>query len=297
MKNRGQGSVVKGQGSGVRKRCIIFTILIFFCWSGIAWATDVNDLIFQGADFHYKGKLDKAIVKFRAATQIDPSNEYAHNQLGILYAKKERFNDAFREFSKVVQIDCRNTYALLWLGILYLRQNDLNNAFEKFQEIIGIDPNNADAYYYLGTIYNFRHNPAKAIEYLKKARDADSGEADTHYRLGKAFHNVDMTCNALLEYDRALRLKPSYTAAINETGWIYYNHGSYEKAIKEWKKTLKINPRDRDAVLNLAKAYNDLAWKALTAGNKKEAVKYWKKTLRVNPGNKAAKYNLKKYGK
>lgn len=290
-------SGVRSQKSEVRKRCVIFAVLIILSWSGIAWAVDVNDLIFQGADFHYKGKLDEAIGKFQAAVRIDPGNEYAHNQLGILYAKKERFGDAFQEFSRVVQIDRRNTFALLWLGILYLRQNDLNKAFEKFQEIVKIDPNNADTYYYLGAIYNFRHNQAKAIEYLKKARDADSGEADTHYRLGKAFHNVDMIYNALLEYDRALVLKPSYTAAINEIGWIYYNNGNYEEAIGEWKKTLRINPRDGDAIFNLAKAYNDLAWKSLSAGNSREAVRYWQKTLGVNPGNKAAEYNLKKYGK
>lgn len=167
----------------IRGRIVIFVVLVIFCWSGAALAADVNDLLFQGADFHYKGKLDEAIASFQAAVRVDPGNEYAHNQLGILYAKKERFNDAFREFSRVVQIDHRNTYAILWLGILYLRQNDLNNAFKKFQEIIRIDPNNADAYYYLGAIYNFRHNQAKAIEYLKKARDADSGEPDTQAQL------------------------------------------------------------------------------------------------------------------
>ena len=183
----------------------------------------------------------------------------------------------------------------MWLGILHLRKGEMNQAFERFNKIIQIDPNNADGYYFLGTIYNFRHNPVMAIEYLKKARNADSGEADTHFRLAKAFHNVDMIANALLEYNRALEIKPSYTKAINEIGWIYYNIEKKEVAIKQWKKTLKINKNDRDAILNLAKVYNDLAWDALMSGEKKIALSCWQKTLNVNPGNKAAKYYMKKY--
>ena len=260
------------------------------------YATDVNELIFQGADAHYKGDLDLAVRMFETAVRFDPANEFAHNQLGILYTKKERYNSAYKEFSIVNQIDSQNTFAMLWLGILHLKNGKLNLAVEWFNKIIEIDPNNADAYYFLGTIYNFRHNPATAIEYLKKARDSDSEEADTHFRLAKAFHNVDMIANALFEYQRALEIKPSYTKAINEIGWIYYNKGDKVSAINQWRKTLRVNSHDRDAIFNLAKAYNDMAWEAVTVGQKKTAINYWQEVLEIDPGNKAAKYYMGKYG-
>lgn len=258
-------------------------------------AADINDIIFRGADYHYKGKLDEAIVSFQEAARLDPHNEFVHNQLGLLYAKKERDEEAFKEFAAVVKIDRRNTFALLWIGILYLKQNNMDRAFETFQEITAIDPNNADAYYFMGSIYNFRHNPVRAIEYLKKARDADSEEADTHYRLGRAFHNLDMINNAYLEYYRAVQLKPTYTKAINEIGWIYYNQGNYQAAINEWKKTLSVNPKDQDAISNLAKAFNDMAYLALSNNNTRDAMAYWNATLSVMPNNKAARYYLEKY--
>ncbi|HUV49578.1 MAG TPA: tetratricopeptide repeat protein [Anaerolineae bacterium] len=287
---------IRGQGSGIRGKYIFLAIMLFFCCSGIVAAADVNELIFQGADYHYKGNLDKALSSFEQAIQLDPENEYAHNQLGILYGKKDEFDKAFREFLTVADIDRQNTFALLWLGILHLRKGEMNQAFERFNKIIQIDPNSADSYYFLGTIYNFRRNPVMAIEYLKKARNADSGEADTHFRLAKAFHNADMIANALLEYNRTLEIKPSYTKALNEIGWIYYNTGKKEAAIKQWGKTLEINSNDRDAILNLAKVYNDSAWDAFTSGKKGDALKYWQKTLNINPGNKAAKYYMATYG-
>jgi len=271
-------------------------VLILLCLSVAvnSKADEINDLIFQGADSHYRGDLYNAILKFEEVVRKDPKNEYAYNQLGILYAKQDRFDQAFQVFSIVERIDRQNTFALLWLGILHLRKGEMEPAFTKFKEIIGIDPHHADAYYFIGTIYNFMHNPVMAIEYLKKARDADAEEAETHFRLAKAFHNLDMIANAMLEYRRAMEIKPTYTKAINELGWIYCNQGDLEKACQHWKMTLKINSRDRDAVFNLAKAYNDFAWRAFVSGRKQEAIGYWKRTLSVNPSNKAAKYYLKK---
>ncbi|RZB34720.1 MAG: hypothetical protein SRB1_00488 [Desulfobacteraceae bacterium Eth-SRB1] len=55
----------------------------------------MNELIFQGADYHYKGNLVEAINRFEQAIKFDPGNEYAHNQLGILYGKKGRFDKVF----------------------------------------------------------------------------------------------------------------------------------------------------------------------------------------------------------
>ena len=72
--------------------------------------------------------------------------------------------------------------------------------------------------------------------------------------------------------------------------------GAAEAAVAQWKKTLRINSRDRDAIYNLAKAYNDIAWEAFMFGKRKEAILYWKKALKINPGNKASKYYLKIYG-
>ena len=176
---------------------LILIIAAVIFTTGSAFSQDVDTLVFEGYDALYRGDLKNALLKLETAVKIDPENEFAHNQLGIVYAKNDRFNDAFNEFLRVVKIDNRNTFAQKWLGILYLRKGEMNKAFERFNEIILVDPENADAYYFLGAIYNFRHNQAKAIEYLKKARDAASQEADTHYRLAKAFHNVDMTTNAL----------------------------------------------------------------------------------------------------
>jgi lipoprotein NlpI len=113
-------TAAKGKDRPLSFMIFLFVLIVMLSGNTAALCADVNDLIFQGADYHYKGKLDEAIGSFQSVVQNDPRNEYAHNQLGILYTKKEKYDEAYREFSTVVSIDRRNTFALLWLGILYL---------------------------------------------------------------------------------------------------------------------------------------------------------------------------------
>jgi len=80
-----------------------------------AWAADVNTLIFEGTDYHYRGDIGKAVQRFEQALQLDPGNEFAHNQRAALC--QARTSPAFSQgqilFEKTFMIEimeasCRN---------------------------------------------------------------------------------------------------------------------------------------------------------------------------------------------
>ncbi len=260
-------------------------------------ASGLSDLVFSGADAHYRGDLPAAAAAFEAALRLDPDNSFARNQLGLVYAKQQKPDRAMAQFQQVAAAEPDNTFARLWIGILDLQSGALDRAYAAFTGVLAVDPNNADACYFIGTILYVRRDIADAIRYLKRARDADSREPETHYRLARAFDNLDMTENARLEYLRTLALKPTHTGALNDLGWLQYNRGRKEEAVSLWEKTLRINPRDRDAVLNLARVYNEQAYAAESAGDEAAAVALWKKVLAVHPADKSAKYHLARHRK
>jgi tetratricopeptide (TPR) repeat protein len=259
--------------------------------------SDLSELVFSGADAHYRGDLQTAAADFEAALRLSPDNAFARNQLGLVYAKQQQWTRAMAQFRQVAQMDRDNTFARLWIGILHLQSGNLAEARAAFETVLAIDPDNADACYFLGTLHYIDRDPAEAIRFLKRARDADSQEPETHYRLARAFDNVDMIDNARLEYLRTLALKPTHTGALNDLGWLQYNRGLTQEAIALWKETLRINPKDRDAVLNLARVYNEQAFAAIRAGDAGAAMALWQKTLAVHPTDKAAAYYLSKYSK
>lgn len=264
---------------------------------GMVCAEDFMEVFSEAMTHSYAGDLDRAEAGFRKALTLDPDNEVALNHLGIVYAKKQDLAKAEAVFLKVSALNPHNVQARTWLGILHLRKRNLDEAYRVFQELAQLDPNSADAYYYLGSIYRFRHNRAKAIEYLKKSRDANSVDPSVHFRLAQAFDLADMPYNALLEYERVLQDNPKHTKALNAKGWIYYNLGDVQQAIDLWNQSLSINPKDREAVLSLAKVYNSKADEAFKQGRKAEAVELWRKTQALDPSNKAAEYFLKRHGR
>ena len=99
-------------------RTSFFSVLLCLIFSSSLLAKDINDYLFQGADYHYQGKLDEAGQAFKQALQIESNNEFALNQLGLIYAKQEKFKEAVKLFRRVVQVSPENTFARVWLGIL-----------------------------------------------------------------------------------------------------------------------------------------------------------------------------------
>ncbi|WP_457572145.1 tetratricopeptide repeat protein [Desulfovulcanus sp.] len=275
---------------------LMVSFLVFVLMGHFCLAADVNDLLFKGADYHYRGKLTEAEQAFRQVLKFEPENEFALNQLGLIYAKQEKFDLAYNQFAKVVRISPDNTFARIWLGVLLLKDNKVDQAFKEFQKTLAVDSNNANAYYFIGVIYAVEHNLKQSIKYLRKAQSVGSDDPETHFRLANAFAGLDMVYNAQLEYERALELNPKFTNALNALGWLYYNQGETEKAITAWKKALRLNNSDPEARHNLAKVYNDLALSSFKAGDKSRAKKLWLETLRFEPKNKSAKYYLRKIG-
>ncbi|MDY7001789.1 MAG: tetratricopeptide repeat protein [Thermodesulfobacteriota bacterium] len=278
----------------MRAWIFILAPLLTVLFRGPVFAVSVDDLIFQGSDYQYRGELEKAAQAFTQALRLEPDNEFALNKLAVNYVKQEKFDQAGPLFEKVVRLSPDNTFARLWIGLLHLKENNTQKAFEEFERILSMDPENANAYYFTGVIYAVEHNPQKAVEFLRKAQKTSSDDPETHFRLANAFLGMDMAVNAELEFKRTLGLYPKHTKALNGLGWLFFNQGQKSLALDSWVQVLKINPKDPEARSNLAKVYNDDAFAAYRKGDAAEAERLWKKTLSYEPKNKAALHYLRK---
>jgi Flp pilus assembly protein TadD len=276
---------------------LIFSLLLgILCLAQPVWSQDVDDLVFEGSALAFEGKVDEAARIFAQVVSSDPDNEFARNQLGLMYAKQEKFAEAQREFSAVVKKSPDNIFARTWVGVLFLNQGEVDQAREEFKTILSLDPSNANGYYFLGVMHAVDHDMAQAVTYLRKAQAVGSDDPETHYRLAQAFAGMDMQMNARLEYERALSISPKFVKALNGLGWLFYNSGDMKKAVTLWEKVLSISSDDPEACYNLAKVYNDQAYAAYSKGDRATAKQWWEKTLVYEPGNKAAKYYLRKLG-
>jgi tetratricopeptide (TPR) repeat protein len=55
------------------------------------------------------GKYDKSIQDFKEALIYDPSNTVAYSNIGIVYRKMERFEEAIEYFTKEIELNGKNS--------------------------------------------------------------------------------------------------------------------------------------------------------------------------------------------
>ena len=94
-------------------------------------------------------------------------------------------------------------------------------------------------------------------------------------KIGIAFHQMLQLQLAKKNYERAVKLDPKYSEAINNLGTIYYANKNYGRAISYYKRALKNNPS--------ASIYSNLGSAYFARKKYKEATVYYEKALQLDP--------------
>ena len=78
----------------------------------------------------------------------------AHGNLGSVYVKQERYNEAIEAYQKVIEIDPKQVAAYNNLGNVYAKQERYKDAIETYEKAIQINPEQVAAYNNLINAYN-----------------------------------------------------------------------------------------------------------------------------------------------
>jgi tetratricopeptide (TPR) repeat protein len=113
----------------------------------------------------------------------------------------------------------------------------------------------------------------EAVEVYKEA-PLDS--AIIWNKLGIAHHQMQQLDEARRHYEKAVKLNPRYSEAINNLGTIYYSKRSFRKAITQYNKALKLTP-------NSASIYSNLGTAQFARKKYKEASESYQKALALDP--------------
>lgn len=114
-------------------------------------------------------EIEEAEVTFKSLTEDFPAFSGPWTNLGILYAKSNRRNEAITMLSKAVTLNTSNAAAYNWLGILYRGNKDLVRAEKAYLAALKADSNNALAHLNLGILYDdVLSRPADALPHYKE---------------------------------------------------------------------------------------------------------------------------------
>jgi protein O-mannosyl-transferase len=213
-----------------------------------------------GVIFVKQGKMDEAIAQFQKALVITPGNADAHDNLGVVYAKQGRMEEAIAQFQKALVIIPDNADAYDNLGVIFAKQGKMDEAIQYYQKALTINPGFADAEFSLGSAFLQQGQVEEAITEFQKAVAIKPNFAEAQYNLGNAFLQQGKTEEAFGQFQKTVSIKPDYVEAHYNLGGILLQQGHPAEAVTQFQKALAIDPDSFEML-------NNLAWLLATCPN------------------------------
>jgi len=109
-------------------------------------------------------------------------------------------------------------------------------AIKKFQAALDLKPGYTEARYEMGWCLNDTKDYTKAISTLRMARVGWPAVPKVWFELGYAFEKTNQNDSAVVCYNKCISLKPDYSLAFKQLGYIDYINENYTSALERLKK-------------------------------------------------------------
>ena len=242
------------------------------------------------------GDLDEAIIAYRRATDLYPSEAIAassYNNLGLLLVNKGEWEEGIRAYCRAIKLDPKfsNAYQNL-TNVLASRGVDIHH--------LNIDiGKNAQALKSLGiTLYSQGElEGALACLYCDVELNPDSAVA--YNNLGSVLADFGRLEEANKVYQRAIKLDSNYGIAYNNLGNLLKRQGRIEEAIQTYHQAIKLPDRSGIPTSTHTLTYQNLGnlllEQALVQENMrtlKEAISSLRRATQIDPSYTPAYIDL-----
>lgn len=203
-----------------------------------------------GAALARLGRYAEAIEQYKRALALDGRNQAIRFNLAAAYYKTARIVSASKELEAVVAAQPENRNALLLLADCNLRLGEFRKVVELLTPVETAEPDNRAVAYMLGMALINDKQLDRGQERIERIlRDGDSAEA--HVMMGTTYLTVTEYDKALKEFKRAVELNPKLPSVNSFYGQTLVRMGATEEAAPAFRRELEINPNDFDSCLQM----------------------------------------------
>lgn len=198
-----------------------------------------------GVIYSRTNRADQAIAFYRRALQLSPNDKALLLNLGLVYLKQEAHGRASPYFARVVALDPQNLQARQLLAVCRVYLGQLKPAIRDLETLRATAPRDEGILFLLGFAYLKNHESENAKAIFQQMFDA-AGPVKAHFLLGKAYYEATLFPQAEESFLQVLRLDPAFPGAHLELGKVYISLRRTDDAIRELQLVLKQNPNDAD---------------------------------------------------
>ena len=173
-----------------------------------------------------------------------PDDALVNHDLGLSYSLLNEYNLAENSFMRSIEID--PDYCLAWfnLGKMYRRQRKYDDAIEVLLWAEGLEVENVDILNELSITYYERNQKDFSLDYITKSLTFEPNNPKTLCIKARILLSEYNFSEAETFYKRAIETNEKYSEAYSGLGYLYSLTNHMDKAIIFLNKSLKINPSD-----------------------------------------------------
>ncbi|MDX1908625.1 MAG: tetratricopeptide repeat protein [Bacteroidia bacterium] len=224
--------------------------------------TDEAEVFYQrGQIFFFRGEYGKASRDYLAATELDSLQPIYVFAQGYLAEKQGDTKTALRKYLDALKIDTTFDKALARLHDVYLYQKGSPQEAMKYnQRLLEAHPLHPLGHFNLGSEYlrqalmmggsaqeNERRtliNQAVSEFTISVARDPNFDQA--WYTRGYCYYLGEKLDEAMRDFEKTLSINPDFAQAHHMIGSIYAYSGDYRSALGYLRRAAELNPASRD---------------------------------------------------
>ena len=216
--------------------------------------------------------------------EVTTKNMEAYNYFlrGREDLEKFYFADARWSLEKAVELDPEFALAHLYLARVYsllgnsVRTKDEIEKFKKFgrKKVKGLDGLYTEAF--MATLENTEKGQENYFKILKEIASKYPDEKRVHFDLAKYYQGQGMIQKAIEEFNKALKLDPKFGYAINQLAYLYSGMNEFETALEYFKEYAAVSPGD-------ANPYDSMGEMYFRMGKLDESIERFKQAIKVKP--------------
>jgi tetratricopeptide (TPR) repeat protein len=192
------------------------------------------------------------ITLFGYVLKVTENNGIAENNYGGALLNMGRFDEAEPHLINAVRINPTDTTAQTNLGKLFVKQRKLNEAVVCFNKLLARRQDSAEVHYYLAATQSMQKKYDEAIKHFAKTLELDPKYPDAHNKMGTILAAAGRFDEAIVHFNEALRTDPNQAEMYVNIGAAYNKLGKYDQAIQNWTRAIELNPNNVGVLNNLA---------------------------------------------
>ncbi|MBN2039116.1 MAG: tetratricopeptide repeat protein [Spirochaetes bacterium] len=214
----------------------------------------------------------------RMAVSINPEDPAARYNLGIVYLKINKPDNALIEFSKAEELGRNDEMLLESLGDTYYDLNEYDKSIETFNRLLDTNRRNIRVLSRLAEVYHKKGDPEKAFDLYKRItviEPATENARVAYINMANILDDMGQSEEAINTYNKALTIDENDDSTLYNMGIAYKNAGKPELAVQSWKKAWELNSDSPKPLLAIAGVYEDKELYDLAIEEYERIVKRW----------------------